>query len=286
MSTAHQYSSISPMMLKPTISFVTVTPEIAQRWLEGNTVNRSIRQGKVDQYASDMAAGLWTHSADTICFTPDGKLGNGQHRLLGVIQSNTTITFAVQYNVPLEAMVNVDTGSARTASDILGWNNEKNAGLLASSAKLALLYSDGRIYKDARVQATSHGAILVFIDANPELRHSVAVALRVYQRVDCYPSVLAVAHWIITCANNSDVADHFLNQLATLTGESQGSAVLALDRRFREIRRARAKHPRREILALIIKGWNYYAAGKAVDKLHITTRGTFRVPPARQCTTS
>jgi len=280
MSAIQQVASVSSLTSTPSISFVSVTPEIAQRWLRGNTVNRKIRQGKVNQYASDMSAGRWTHSADMICFTTDSKLSNGQHRLLAVIQSNTTITFAVQRNVPLEAMVNMDTGAARSASDVLGWNNERNAPLLAASAKLALVYSDGRIYKDNKVQATSHGAIVDFIDANPELRHSVAVGQQTYTRVDCYPTVLAVAHWIISSANTAEVADHFLGQLASRAGEAEGSAVLALDRRLREIRRVRASYTHRDFLALVIKGWNYYAADKPVGKLLITTSGAFRIPAA------
>jgi len=280
MSTAQQHSNVSPMAPKPTISFVTVTPDVAKRWLKGNTVNRNVRVAKVNQYASDMLAGRWTHSESMICFTSDGKMVNGQHRLLAVIQSNCAITFAVQRNVPIEAMANMDTGAARIVSDVFRWNGEKNAPLLGSTAKFALIFTDGRIYKDNKVQATSHSALVDFVDIHPELRHSVSTAQHVYAHLDCAPTVLAVAHWIIAAANNAEVADHFLNQLGSRAGEGEGSAILALDRRLREIRRTRAKYTQREFLALLIKGWNHYATGKSVEKLSIIQRGTFRIPAA------
>lgn len=263
---------------KPSISYVTITPETAERLLRSNTVNRSLREAKVRQYAADMAAGRWTHSADMICISPDGLLLNGQHRLHAVVRSGCTITFAVQRNTPPESMQNMDTGAARKISDVLGWRQEKSAPLLGAACKLVIIYQDGRIYKDNKTQAVSHGEIVDFIDMNPQIRDSVAVGQATYHHVDCAGSILAAAHFIIADVAGSGAATAFMDRLASRAGEPDGSAVLALDRRLREIRRMRQTYTQREYLALVIKAWNFDIKGAPVSKLAIIQRGEFRIP--------
>lgn len=272
---------IDPVALStgnPVVTYVDVTPAIAERWLAQNTVNRTLREAKVRQYAADMNAGRWTHSADMICFSPDGLLLNGQHRLHAVVASGCTITFAVQRNTPAEAMQNMDTGAARKVSDVLAWRGEKSAPLLGATAKLLIVYGDGRIYKDNKTQAVSHGEIADFVDLNPSIRESVSIGQSVYYHVDCAGSVLAASHFIIAAANDADIATEFMHRLAFRTSEAPGSPVLALDKRLREIRRNRQQFPTREYLALVLKAWNFDAKGVSVQKLNITQRGEFRIP--------
>lgn len=262
---------VVPMAPKPTVSHVSVDPAMAQRWLSNNKVNRSLRIAKVHQYANDMAAGRWSLSNDAICFAPDGTLLNGQHRLHAVISSGATIVMLVARNMPPQSMTTMDVGASRTAADALGFAGEINTHLLAAAAKLAIIYDDGRIYKDNKTQAVSHGEIQAFVDANPLIRHSVSVARSVRSKVDAAPSVLAVAHWAIARTAGTAAADHYLHQLATRTGEPEGSAVLAVDSRLRQLRYKRATHAPRAYLGLLIKGWNHYARDKRVASLTIST---------------
>lgn len=72
----------------------------------------------------------------------------------------------------------------------------------------------------------------------------------------------------------------YVSQLATRTGEPEGSAVLAVDSRLRQVRRNRAAYPQRAFVALLIKGWNYYARGAEVTTLTMSTDA--RIPePSR-----
>ncbi|MHB1733423.1 MAG: hypothetical protein ACYCU8_08205 [Ferrimicrobium acidiphilum] len=125
MTNTEPITNVTTLALESAISYVRVTPDMAQHWLANNKGNRVLRPGKIKQYAEDMQAGRWTHGADMICFGTDGTLLNGQHRLHAVIQSGCTITFVVQRNTPSDAMVNIDTGASRKVADVLRWNNEK-----------------------------------------------------------------------------------------------------------------------------------------------------------------
>ena len=263
-------------ILKPTVSYVTVDPAAASRWLGSNKVNRSIRHAKINQYANDMANGRWSLSNDAICFAPDGTLLNGQHRLHAVIKSGVTIVLLIARNMPPESMTSMDIGTSRTAADALGFDGEKSTHLLAAAAKLAIVYSDGRIYRDNKQQAVSPGEIREFVGMNPLIRESVHVTAGIKSKIDCAPSVLATTHWIIADHAGISVADHYLTQLATRTGEREGSAVLAVDSRLRQLRRNKSQFSQRAYLALLLKGWNYYAKDASVTAL--TMSASARIP--------
>lgn len=270
--------NVSPLVAKPTHSYVNVTPDMARRWLLRNSANRNLRAAKINQYARDMEAGRWTLSNDDICFAPDGTLLNGQHRLNAVIKSGRTVLMGIKRNVPPAARQNMDSGASRTPADVLRFAGEAHASLLGSALKQAILIETGRIYQDTNTHAVSRGEQVEFLAAHPELRGSVALVGRIKQNIDAPPTALAIAHWLITLTNGSDLADLYINQLAKRVGEPEGSAVHAVDSRLREVRRNRNSYSTRYFVYLLIKGWNYYAAGKAVTKLQMAPKGEFRLP--------
>lgn len=275
---------VLPFVAKPTPAYVSITPDTARHWLASNHVNRKLRQFKVAQYARDIEAGRWTLNADAICFSPDGMLLNGQHRLNAIIRSGRTVVMLVLRGVPPEAMKNMDNGSARTAADVLAFDGETTSALLASTAKQAALLLDGRIYRDNVVQAVSHAEIVEFVADHPEIRESVKVAGSIRHHVDAPPTALAVAHWRIALRVGSELADHYLHQLATKSNEPEGSAVLAVDSRLAQLRRTHSKFATRNYIYLLVKGWNHYAAGTLVTSLAIApAKGKeFRIPePSR-----
>lgn len=77
-----------------------LTPNIAAKYLEKNTNNRTISQSLVDRYASDMSAGHWGLTHQGIAFDEDGNLLDGQHRCLAVIKSGVTVQILVTRELP------------------------------------------------------------------------------------------------------------------------------------------------------------------------------------------
>ena len=269
---------------KPAPSYIHVTPDMATRLLANNKVNRSLREGRVNQYARDMATGNWQLSNDAICIAPDGTLLNGQHRLRAVAQSGATITFLIIRNMPTDTMSTMDSGAGRTPGDVLRFAGEKSSNLLASTLKQLVLIETGRIYKDNKIQAVSRSEQAEFLDAHPDVRESVSETSKARRAIDAPPTAIAASHWLIAQENSLAYADLFFGQLAHRVGEPEGSAVHAIDSRLREIRRNRQSFQTRNYVYLFLKGWNYYAADKAVVKLAmVPARGAdFQLPtPAR-----
>lgn len=266
------------MSNKPEPSYIAVTPETAERWLSGNTVNRKLRERRVQQYARDMVAGRWHSSNDAIAFDPDGHLINGQHRLNAVARSGVTVVFLVVRNMPSESMTTMDSGAGRSAGDALKFIGETHAPVLAAVTKLCIIYTDGRIYRDNKTQAVSHGEILDFLERHPTIRQSIAEVGRAHRSIDAPTSPVIAAHWIISGVNDFPLATHYFHQLASRANEPEGSAVLAVDSRFREVRRNKTSLPPRNFIYLLVKGWNYYARDQRVRSMNITPRGQFSIP--------
>lgn len=101
------------------IKLETITPAIAKRYLELNNCNRNIRQNKVHEYANEMKQGRWHLTGDPIRFFDDGTMADGQHRCLGVIESDTTVKIVVVRGLAKEAMAGIDMGAKRSVADYM-----------------------------------------------------------------------------------------------------------------------------------------------------------------------
>lgn len=117
-----------------------VTPNKAEKWLNSNNLNRTLRPGVAEKYAEDMKAGQWTQCTAPIVFYEDGNLADGQHRLWAVVESGTTQKFIIVRDLPREAGLNIDIGLGRTLVDnarISGANDSLSHILLAVTRAVA-----------------------------------------------------------------------------------------------------------------------------------------------------
>lgn len=263
---------------EPKAEYETWTPAMAETALQKNMINRTLRPTKVDQYARDMLAGRWNHSAP-IVFDSEGKLIDGQHRLNAQIKADMKMTWLVVRGVPPETQTTIDTGINRSIADILHFGGEKTPQLLAAVSRLAHLIANGRI-KTGRY-AVSVEEIMKTLDDHPEIRLSTEIAswARTKGMTPIMPSVLGAAHWMIARVNGVNEANAFIHRIATLSGEEEGSPVLALARRANEIKRQQQRVATKDWLAMVIKAWNYDAINKKVSKLAIYSKtGEYVLP--------
>lgn len=72
--------------------------EANQLLLRGDTTH--VDQKLVNKYAYEMSSGLWRYPGGVLEVTSDGRLRDGHHRLLAVIQSGIPQLMIVVYNVP------------------------------------------------------------------------------------------------------------------------------------------------------------------------------------------
>lgn len=110
-----------------------VTPELATKWLEGNTHNRPVRDSVVLRYAADMKAGRWKQTHQGIAMDENGTLIDGQHRLFAVIEAGVPVLMQVTYNLPMDAQTVVDDNVRRSVVDVLKINGYGSISALHAS---------------------------------------------------------------------------------------------------------------------------------------------------------
>jgi hydrogenase maturation factor len=122
----------------------TITPEVATRLLETNTVNRVLRQWKIDQYARDMKAGKWKLTHQGMALSTEGNILDGQHRLWAVVESGVTIECMVTTGFEREIAAYIDSGLGRTMADHLRIGFGVHAGNMAIAVARRIVRGRGQ----------------------------------------------------------------------------------------------------------------------------------------------
>lgn len=120
-----------------------ITPTKAKAYLEQNTGNfRSVDHERVNRYSGEMRLGTWEVNGEGIKFAIDGTLLDGQHRLLGVVESGVSVDMLVIRNVEASAK-HLDRGKPRTLAQWLRHVEIKNAIDVASVSRNCVAHDKG-----------------------------------------------------------------------------------------------------------------------------------------------
>lgn len=262
-----------------TTEIVSVTPQMAEKWLGRNQRNRHVRQRDVIRYAQAMSKGEWLVTGEAVKFGFDGSLLDGQHRLLAIVEAGRTIKMLVIKGLHPEAQDVLDTGRARTASDALAIHGHDNSHLVAAAAKVVILYEADLFYVDSKRQQVSHRQIVDFADANHLLAYASGLGRKIARATDMQPSIAAACIYILTLLS-AEAAAEFFDKLASGANLPTGSPVLALRDRLFELRRNRTDLPMEAKVALVFRAWNAWRMNKKLALLPLYKEGRLIACPA------
>ena len=146
---------------------INVTPSLAEHFLSKNILNRNISHSLVTKYANDMENGNWRQTHQGIAFYEDDTVADGQHRLLAVIKSRSTIPMMITYGLKKESSLGIDYHRPRNIVDGIkiggfsDWIDFKHIALINTIAERKRLTSVESIewltkMKDSVQFATTH----------------------------------------------------------------------------------------------------------------------------------
>mgnify|MGYP003650956171 CR=1 FL=1 len=153
---------------------VTMTPEIAKDLLSKNIGNRKVRSTTLSFYKKQMLSGQWKENGEPIIIDTDGVIKDGQHRLMAVVDSNYSYRVPVIYGVKPDVMDTIDTGSNRSASDVLSLEGFKYTHLISSLGKSILNTRTVLSKSSQKSLQISNNDILKFANENKDKLYSVA----------------------------------------------------------------------------------------------------------------
>jgi hypothetical protein len=149
---------------------MSVTPEMAAKWLGKNEGNRKLREHRAAYLARAIDEGKFKLTHQAIAITRKGRLIDGQHRLRAIILANTAAPLVVATDVPDDTFAVLDAGLPRTMAERLR-SDKKETGICTSMFRLLVGRSNAHEY-EIEVMLDVFGGALRALDAVPPSRSS------------------------------------------------------------------------------------------------------------------
>lgn len=264
-------------MARVTHKTMSVEPDQAQKWLECNVANRTLRPSRVKEYASAMQEGRWLYTADPIRFDLDGKLIDGQHRLMAVVKSGCTVEMHVVRGLAPEAQDAVDTGVIRTAADALKVRGFKHGSQLAATIPIVNWLLKGGGF----AASYSRDDVVYWTGVHEGLDAIVESAYRDRHLLPCQLAPYAAAYYAgrVRAADQAAADEFFVEQLVNTIGLTSGSPALATRRYLlglREDKRPNNKAAKASTVLALMEGYQHFRAGRSLFTMR-TPRGGWPV---------
>lgn len=250
-----------------------ITPAMAEQLLARNTHNRSPSMARVAQYAIDMRKGDWQVNGEAIKISADGRILDGQHRLMAILEADTPVHTLLITGLPAETQETMDQGRARTFADVLKLRGERDYFNLAAAVRIVYLYErDGVPFQaGGRLGAPTVQQLCRCLERNPEIRDSVRLGSSLH-RSWLSASTIAGMHYLFSIADPTDAED-FITKVCTGAHIGPGDATYMLrERLIKEHYDATGLHLKVK-MAFVVRAWNAYRCGETLARLVWTPGG-------------
>ena len=246
-----------------------ITTEIAAEILKDNLCNRLLKETAIAKYARDMESGSWWLNGEALVFSSSGRIINGQHRCHAVIRSGVPVDMCVVYGVSHECFNSMDTGVKRSFADVLASKGEAECKALAAAASLKYKQVAGTLGDNSGRMAMSNSDGFEILARHPGLRDAVRCS-RVFATRGSSAITRTMAAWMIHELRNyedREAVDNFFFGMRTGENLSKGNPILAFRKRTAAHVAGASRLSPVLVLALAVKAWNAYSAGKTVTLL-------------------
>jgi hypothetical protein len=239
-----------------------ITPDLAMSWLERNKKNRNLKNRKVLELVSTIEDDHWRLNGESICFSYDGLLLDGQHRLHAIVKSDIPAAAVTVFGVNDEVMRTYDQGVKRTNADHYNIQGEKNYTKLGATLQLLYMWKTRQFHRPGPQFNPDQGTLDKLLDQYPEIRNSVQKTSRTRRFMSTANA--AVLHHLfsqtkITMVSTEQLAaDFFFERLVSGENLTRQDAIYRLREALIE-NRTNKKLSTVQIRAMTIKTWNVFS---------------------------
>lgn len=237
-------------------SKTVITSETAHKLLEGMKRNRPVRQSHVDKLARAMLSGEWRLDGDAVIISKSGNVIEGQHRLWACFNSGASFETVLVEGVEDDAFLSLGDKLSRSGPDQLGYLGVPDPRIVVPALTVLWFYINhdipliqgGKIApskKELFALFEDHKGIVDYSSAAHRLRNIIA------------PSVACFFMYVFGAIDRA-LSESFFEQLEYGVGKNETMPVFHLRKRLLSDREQKAKLPRIEKFALIIKAWNMH----------------------------
>lgn len=259
---------------------VLMTPALALALLALNTKNRRIRPNPLGTVKRAMAGGRWVNTGHPVVISWDRLVQDGQHRLTAVVETGVSVEMDVRFGVDPLAFANTDTGTRRSASDVLNIAGYSQEVTIAAAARILLTIGRGNatIHYGYHTDPTND-VILTFAQANPNLRDAARIGHSSARALKINASAAAAAAFLIAQKAGLPSAEEFF--VAARTGLNISAARDPLKSLERVIESGELRS-QLQVCAALVLAFNRRRAGKSATHKDLTWQAGTPFPEAAE----
>lgn len=260
-------SNIS-LLGEPSMQVVSVTPEMARKWLGRNAGNRPLKTTHVGRLANAIRGGKWKLTGDPIRFSDTGKLIDGQHRLQAIVDAELPVQCVVMHGLNDDIFDVIDSGSPRSKADAVFIKYQlpvAKSGLLSSTANIAHQYASGSTSLRGKVATDD---LLQFIDSNPDIIDAVNYIYDTTPHENPVAKSIAAAFYFFASRKDRQLADAYILRFMVGAVEGANDNLLYLRNFCFNARAARRPVQVGDIFGRLVIVWNSERRGKPIKHPH------------------
>lgn len=245
---------------------VKITPELAKHYLTFNRNNWDLITARVSAYADEMVRGEWAENGESIKFSKNGRLIDGQHRLYALLKAGVTLHMLVVYGCEEEVQVKIDIGRTKTARGVLTVQGLASwEARTVGTAIHALINVAAGLPLSSNVKRLNREVENFYLDNQLALQATVKFVAELPRKTTPITHAKAVTLHYLFSKKDVATADAFIEKLFTGDSLARSSPVYQLRERLNEAQRADAQSlSTRQQLHACIKAWNYLRAHKSL----------------------
>ena len=253
--------TLFPAIESDVVAYVAdISPADADLLLSNRAPNRRPNGAHVERLAADMKMGGWLLTGQGIILDEDGRVQDGQNRLLAIRLSGVTCRLLVVEGVSRDVWRALDGGMKRLLSHRLQQAGQQNATTLAAALNF-LWQADGGLLTSPKAPTTEQA--MAILGLAKDLPESVSTARKVRDAA-ASTGTFAALHFMAALAGRKAIADVALEELATGANLEKGSPILAL-RNWLAAGDGKYTRTAQRTLATSIVAWNARLTGKMLN---------------------
>lgn len=266
------------------IGVETITPDLARVWLDRGGVNRRTSQRRVKMLVAAIQAGEWQLTGEAIKLDADGKVRDGKHRLIAIAEAGVPVQSLVIRNLPEPAFDVLDTGKARSPSDVLSIHGHMYTTATAACARGLIAHERGGRYVargGTLDNYVSSVAILAYVESHPEVERAVLLGETLKQAGFLGGTGLWAIAIALFMRVDPEAAEVFVSELAEGAELRRDSPLLKLRTQFVGGGKrwwSASGENREQLLALTIKTWNAWRKAEPMTQLRWRSEGRSAEP--------
>lgn len=263
----------------------TIDWTLAEDYLRRNVCNREPTLNHVKKLQYDMENLNWRKTGQGLVFNTEGKLNEGQQRLWACYFGKLVFTTYIVTDAPADEpdlFAFYDDVRPRSAADALQTSGSNGiATHLATAVHISDRYDRDvlGILKQPKHHKLNSREVLTYSRENPALSETAHMIFATYAKavavIKNRGAAIVFAERVIRFYG-PEILDQFFTSLGTGANLSEDDPILGL--RTRLLRGEEDNINKERILALLIKGFNYFRAGRKLTRAGLFVKDNERFP--------